>query len=100
MSDMVAYIHNRNEGSQDGPLVMIVLQNGRLQFFAPPGSPFSSKARSLNIRSADLDEEEAADYFDTYVDRWNGQNLHASVAPLQGAEARKAEATKAKWRKS
>lgn len=100
MSDMVAYIHNRNEGSPDGPVAMIVLQEGRLLFFAPPGSPLSSKARSLNIRAADLDEEEAADYFDTYVDRWNGTNMHASVVPMDGKEARKVETTKAKWRKA
>ena len=98
MSDMVAHIYNRNDGSPDGPVAMIVLQGGRLLFFAPPGSPFSAKARSLNIRAAELDEEEASDYFDTYVDRWNGQNLHAVVADLTGKEARKVEAMKAKWR--
>jgi hypothetical protein len=97
---MVAYSYNRNGGTADDLVVMFVVENGRLLFFAPPSSPFSGKVANLNASAAKLDAEEAADYFDTYADRWNGQNMHTTVVSLDAREARKVEATKAKWRKS
>jgi hypothetical protein len=54
----------------------------------------------LTANALQLEPDEAEDYFDTYVDRWNGQSMHATVVALTGAAARKVEVTKAKWRKA
>lgn len=100
MTDSAAYIYSRDIDAADTPIALIVLESGVLRFYAPEGSPMSNKAKSLTANAMQLDAEEAQDYFDTYVDRWNGQSMHATVVALTGAEARKVEATKAKWRKA
>jgi len=100
MSGSAAYIYSRDVDASDAPIALIVLESGVLRFYAPKDSPFWQKAKSLTAKALQLEPDEAQEYFDTYVDRWNGQNLHATVVALTGVNARKVEATKAKWRKT
>jgi len=100
VKDSVAYIYSRAVDADDAPIAMIVLEGGVLRFYAPEGSSMSNKAKSLTANALQLEPDEAEDYFDTYVDRWNGQSMHATVVALTGAAARKVEVTKAKWRKA
>lgn len=94
--DRIGFVYDR-EGEGSEPVAIITLQEGVLRFHARPGGGMEDACSRLNSGAAELDGDEAADYFETYADRWNGQAKHTTVVAMVGRDARRAQTMIAKW---